>query len=1363
MLPLINLKIHVGHTLNPYIELYNPHDHVLSVKEVFTNEGFLHLKLPKGAKKSSKGGLWEMAPMTWAKVMSVSFHSTRAGRHMGFVHVRTNVDTLVVPVEVNVMKGGVHRWPDLLDFETLTSSSEKRELNISVLNSTPNPLLVTDVAISSPDPSLRINLKRGTVLQANSEAVIATAVYSGKTQGRFAGKLVLRTNDTVAANKALELPYEAKVVHGKLGYSKANASFAVSMAARNTKGAAAGKSASSAEATTSAEVVERWLSLTNEFSVPVHLLAAVVEDAAFEVVRFPTDRVLQPRETAPPVVVRYTSPERKLPSSSNPSLPTTNLAIHTNVSTVKIALHVYHGGLSITGADLELMSVATESSSWSRDEEGGSSEPTVSSLLLDMGILGVRDEREFTINITNSNPVPIDIYDFHWMSGKVDSISMKLVHVLDGGAQEVDDSKTTAALSKLVQGVAKGKGKSKGREAAAAAVINPGHSLCLQVLVLSQAEEQVDELVKIHTNFEIIEIRMRYASMVGTLTLEPQVLELPPAFPGKIVREAVFATSTYRRPLTITAMSSSEARIRATVMGPAHNATAAQASGLVLEPGVRTLIGYVTFDPSLGAAKDNYMAAAVWKKQEQMDDVLTSEGVVRPIDFERMDKLSRLWETVSASRQVSANITVNSDMVKGLTLKAVGTLEKPDILSAGQTLNFPLTQAGQASEQYLSVENPSDLPMLSSLVLAPPPGTDANTADKRNNLLCKTAQSCAASSHFLASRAHMAATMVPPRSWARLGPIFFVPKAEGVYSATAYVRNNLTLLHAVGLRGEAGAGKLEMSEGLHGAQSCDVLRFDVARGSYLDNPLAETQGIGSEGSAAAEAAVPPAADESDPFSEGGRGALGGVFGISKVLTLRNAGSLPVTVYSMALNAGKCEFQGLKVHGCGRSDMPLEILPRTNSTIRMSFTPDCTLHRVRVDLVARTSVGTFKYPVEATVAPAELEACYRRISQAGAGGILQGARHVSLCRVLLVFLVCLCLVVARAARPRHRPRARQGELGTSPAEGRLDEGSKQCPEEGNLAASDQNQNQNRAKALAHLEQMRRADVSEPSTVTVAASPAAAAAKPCAKDKPAADAAGRKQDPDKAGPAAEAPQANTPGSAKRGATKKASTGVKTPSPAAVANGSGGHCESVADGSDSKGGSWELAGAPKAVKQAAHKDKPVTLQGKGPGAESAHEPSLDANHGFPPVTGTFDIVKEPPFPIGAAAAWALQDRALDAAGQGPPLMPGGPAGGLALFGGLDSTFTHSIPSQTPVWPGGAGFFSAMPCDPADSYPGPSSMHMLGAGSGLVGGSTTAAMGVEGGSGLGTAGGGGDSANFDFVFRIPPHMPAADFPLED
>jgi hypothetical protein len=37
----------MGLMFQPQLELFNPFDHVLKIKEVFTNEGFLHLMLPK--------------------------------------------------------------------------------------------------------------------------------------------------------------------------------------------------------------------------------------------------------------------------------------------------------------------------------------------------------------------------------------------------------------------------------------------------------------------------------------------------------------------------------------------------------------------------------------------------------------------------------------------------------------------------------------------------------------------------------------------------------------------------------------------------------------------------------------------------------------------------------------------------------------------------------------------------------------------------------------------------------------------------------------------------------------------------------------------------------------------------------------------------------------------------------------------------------------------------------------------------------------------------------------------------------------------------------------------------------------------
>jgi len=1027
--PLINVKIPVGHTLNPHLVIYNPHDHVLEVKEIFTNEGFLHLTLPKGLSTAGKGGsLWEVAPMTSIKVMTLAFHATRPGRHTGFVHARTNVDTLIIPVELNVIKGGVHRWPDLLDFETVTSKHEKRELNITVLNSTPNPVSVTDVVLSSPDPLLQVVMKRGIVLQPNSESVVATVLYSGKTEGQFSGQLLVRTNDTGVGNKALALPYQAKVLHGKLAFSQTNTTFPIRTGATATASSTANMQ-SSADGST-ATVVERWITLTNEFAVPVHLVTGILEDAggwAFEVISFPADRTLQPRDKAPPIIVRLTADQPSMPASAwgNGSQHSTILAIHSNVSITRIALMVYDGALTMTALPLKLLSIDPQVHPVARQ-----SDTTATSLMMDMGILGVRDERVYSLNISNPNPVAVDVWEFRGPSSKAKGISIKLLHILDStGAHVVIDAKNK--VSKLLQGTGKSKAKTHDGEARRAscevpASIKPGHMLCLEVQIFSQKEEQVNELVKMRTSFQTIEMRLRYMSMMGSLAVEPALLELSPAFPGKVVSQPLFATSSFKHPLTITGMKSSEARMIAEMLGQAHNSTALTASSLILQPDVRTLIGYVRFDPSLGPPHENYMATSAYKSSEQHRDDekdnggVGALGIVRTADLRRMEKLSHIWASVSLKKQVNASISVECNMGKHATIQAVGTLERPEVLSAGaggRLVNFPLTQLGQASEEHVSIENPSDLPMLAHLML-PPLKNKVRTGSP--SLPCSSAQGCAANSHFLVSRAHMRGLVVPPRSWARLGPVFFVPRAEGVYVATAYVRTNLTYLYSVGLRGEGGSGKLELREDLVSAETCHVVRFDLSNYSS-HNPLAQTQGIGAEG---AIPSTPSHHDQQVEAQDQQVGAESSVtktreqLSMTKVLALRNTGSLPIEIYSLGLNGHDCEWQGLRLHECCSrvhvasctSNTTLYLAPSSKTSIRVSYRPDCTSSRTRVDLVAYTSVGTFKYKMLGSVGQPYLEACYRRSWHPGAGGVLQGPRHAWLCRAVLVLLVCGGLLI-----------------------------------------------------------------------------------------------------------------------------------------------------------------------------------------------------------------------------------------------------------------------------------------------------------------------------------------------------------------
>lgn len=198
-------------------------------------------------------------------------------------------------------------------------------------------------------------------------------------QGRFSGKLYFVTNETQVGNDpptpglpphSVALPYKARVLHGSLRYRAENSTFEA------RKGRA----------------VAREIHLTNHFSVPIVIYSATLADPSFELDYFPAGHVLAASGgAAPPVHLRFT------PNSSDLSF-TTHMLVSSNVSMLSIPLHVYHGRLHYSIPGPSGHSVHTLGS---RQELGKN--------VLDFGVLGVNEARARSFNITNPNPIGIDI------------------------------------------------------------------------------------------------------------------------------------------------------------------------------------------------------------------------------------------------------------------------------------------------------------------------------------------------------------------------------------------------------------------------------------------------------------------------------------------------------------------------------------------------------------------------------------------------------------------------------------------------------------------------------------------------------------------------------------------------------------------------------------------------------------------------------------------------------------------------------------------------------------------------------------------------------------------------------------------
>ena len=693
------------------------------------------------------------------------------------------------------------------------------------------------------------------------------------------------------------------------------------------------------------------------------------------------DRTLPPRATSAPILVSFHTDA--FYAAPRPALPAAVLAVHTNVSVFRIPLHAYHGGLTVAAAEPaapahETQTQERDAAAWTlspvpapraagagraslsrRPPISGGAERSISgaaapapvseghragvaqtSWVMDLGLLRAGARRVYTLNVSNANPVTLGV-----------KVSQRAAAGKGGVASK--------SWSLEVSGAA-AKGKTKTQKGAPTVEIPPWQAVSVQVHVRSLAEEAVDDVLVLESEFETAEIRVRYTSLEGELVLQRRHVPLPAAFPGKTVGDAVYATSTYSQPIRVTGMRSSDVRIRASVAGEGDGQGGA--AGVVLQPGVLTLLGRVTFDPARGPAHHNYMAASVWTPEDQALTLtrqkLESDGVLPLSHLAAMAKLDGVWDALSGARNVTATITIESSPATGVNLSVSGLLERPDVLAEGRELVFPLTQLGRASEQHLAIQNPSDAPMLAQLLFSPLP---LNLSDRAR-----------AQAQFLCPRAHsLEGVVVPPRSQGHLGPVFFKPNATGVHVATAYVRTNLSLLSPVRLRGEGGSGRLDLvdadDDGSHLA--CNALRFEV--------------GVGN-GSLTASGIAPGHKD----------------------VTLRNAGSLPIQVYGLGFDGEACQMNGLTVRECSLTEAPLHLAPGANRSVTLSFAPDCTVASKRVDLVARTNVGTFKRSLFVSVGLSQLEACYRSRTRAGLGGVLQGSRHGWTCLALTAFLVCL---------------------------------------------------------------------------------------------------------------------------------------------------------------------------------------------------------------------------------------------------------------------------------------------------------------------------------------------------------------------
>ncbi|KAK8687769.1 hypothetical protein V6N13_086566 [Hibiscus sabdariffa] len=259
--------------------------------------------------------------------------------------------------------------------------------------------------------------------------------------------------------------------------------------------------------------------------------------------------------------------------------------------------------------------------------------------------------------------------------------------------------------------------------------------------------------------------------------------------------------------------------------------------------------------------------------------------------------------------------------------KSQGTTGGMSVLGDHEVL-FPMVQVGSQCSKWITVKNPSTQPVVMQLILNS--GEIIDECRSEDVFMMPSSGSLAHNSSAIPMRhgfsiGENATTeaYVHPNGRASFGPILFHPSNRCGWTSSALIRNNLSGVEWLSLRGYGGSISLVLLEG-----SAPIEKTTYA----CSQPL------------------------------------------SKELYAKNTGDMPLEVRSIEVSGTECVADGFTVRSC--KGFFLE--PGESTKLLISFQPDFSAALVHRDLELASATGIFVIPMKATLPLHMLNLCRKSV-------------------------------------------------------------------------------------------------------------------------------------------------------------------------------------------------------------------------------------------------------------------------------------------------------------------------------------------------------------------------------------------------
>uniref|UniRef100_A0A5F9C9X7 Transmembrane protein 131 n=1 Tax=Oryctolagus cuniculus TaxID=9986 RepID=A0A5F9C9X7_RABIT len=464
------------------------------VVEMYSSGGDLHLELPTGQQGGTRK-LWEIPPYETKGVMRASFSSREADNHTAFIRIKTNAsdstEFIILPVEVEVTTApGIYSSTEMLDFGTLRTQDLPKVLNLHLLNSGTKDVPITSVRPTPQNDAITVYFKPITLKASESKytkvASISFDASRAKKPSQFSGKITVKAKEK--SYSKLEIPYQAEVLDGYLGFDHAATLFHI----RDSP----------------ADPVERPIYLTNTFSFAILIHDVLLPEEAkamFKVHNFSKPVLILPNESGYIFTLFF------MPSTSSMHIDN-NILLITNASKFHLPVRVYTGFL-----DYFVLP------------------PKIEERFIDFGVLSATEASNILFAIINSNPIELAIKSWHIIG---DGLSIELVATEKGNRTTIISNLPELEKSSLSD--------------QSSVILASGYFAVFRVKLTAKKLEGIhDGAIQITTDYEILTIPVKAVIAVGSLTCFPKHMVLPPCFPGKIVHQSLNIMNSFSQKVKI--------------------------------------------------------------------------------------------------------------------------------------------------------------------------------------------------------------------------------------------------------------------------------------------------------------------------------------------------------------------------------------------------------------------------------------------------------------------------------------------------------------------------------------------------------------------------------------------------------------------------------------------------------------------------------------------------------------------------------------------------------------------------------------------------------------------------------------------